>query len=271
MVAMAFMLDISSHIYYAGLHTEGIKKLRNILIIFTGALFALSVRASTTVFTDNTFNLGNYSETAIFKSDSSDTVSFAQCPTCGNPGQALQIHETFNSFSFEAIGFINNTFAYNPLTQGAISTIDVSVDKNIIIDVNPNPTATRGNTFRPLIEQDFIFYLATIPGPNYTGDTTNYITLSQNGLTSSDFTEFDYTTGAFVTGVHPNFAGDSILLGLSQNTTFEGGVTVDFDYDNLRFAVNTPDPGNTILLLFSSATALLVFERLLRRQLTGNG
>jgi len=56
-----------------------------------------------------------------------------------------------------------------------------------------------------------MYFFATIAGPPFTGGTTGYNTISQNGLSANDFVEFDFTTGTVGTG-HPDFAGDSMLF-----------------------------------------------------------
>jgi hypothetical protein len=84
------------------------------------------------IFTDNTFNLSNYSESTTFTSGAS--LTFEQCASCGNPGSALQIIWSVISpppaTSRIAIGFVNNAFSYNPQTQGTISSIGASIDQN---------------------------------------------------------------------------------------------------------------------------------------------
>lgn len=240
--------------------------MKRLAIILSYTVLVFTARAGTVVFTDNTFNLGNYSET-VFKSSGSDTVSWAQCPTCGNPAQALQIQITLPAATPDlvAVGFINSTFAYNPLAQGAIATIDASVDKQFISNIDPS--FTLGNTFRPSIEQDGIFYLAAIPGPGIHGSSNGYDTISRTGLLATDFTQYDFVTGTFGSA-NPNFAGDPLLLGLTQITQFNNPTTVRFeaDYDNLRLAVNgVPDSGSTVLLLLGSLTTLLVLRRMLPR------
>lgn len=168
------------------------------------------------------------------------------------------------SLDIAAVGFINNTFGYNPLTQGTILSIDASVDKNIITNAPPAPPNNPySNTFRPLIEQDSMFYLAAIPGPSFTQGPTGYNTISKNGFIATDLTLFDFTTGTF--GVaHPDFAGDPMLFGLAQYTQF-GPAHIRFvaNYDNLEFSINRriPESGSTLLLLFGSVGALLVFQR----------
>jgi hypothetical protein len=238
------------------------------LAILGVTLLTLTARATTTTFTDNTFNLAaNYSETAVFTTSSSDSVTFDQCATCGNPGQALQIQMNLpTAGDFASIGFINNGFVYNPATQGAISSIDASVDKDIITNLPVNPSAPPfNNTFRPTIEQDGLFYEAPIAGPGYQGGTTGYNTISHTGLVATDFIQFDFATGTFGSG-HPDFGGHQMLFGLTQITQFLGTpVKFEADYDNLNLTIRSvPDSGDTIVLLLGSVGALLVLERTMR-------
>ena len=167
--------------------------------------------------------------------------------------------------SFAAVGFFNKTFSYTPQTQGAIFSIDASVDKNIITNAPPAPpNQAYTNTFRPLLEQDGMFYLAAISGPPFThGGPTGFNTISQTGLVATDFTLFDFTAGTFGSA-HPDFAGDTMLFGLGQLTGF-GPANIFFraNYDNLEFSINTrvPEAGSTALLLLSSVVALVGLRR----------
>lgn len=233
-------------------------------LIASIALLCLTpIPATAVTFNDTTFNLANYSETPIGVT-SGATVSFTQCPSCGNPGNALQILGTFATTTdgFD-VGFVNNTFAYNPATQGAIATIDASVDKNIITNVPIDPTIMIEDTFRPLIEQDGLFYLAAINGPIFHGGSTGFLNLSQTGLVATDFTQFNFTNGTFGTG-HPNFAGDPMLFGLAQlSTAAINNATVEVDYDNLKLSIRAvPDSGSTGVLLLGSLAALLLLSRM---------
>jgi hypothetical protein len=165
--------------------------------------------------------------------------------------------------SFGAVGFVNNTFQYNPLTQGAVSSIDVSVDKNL----TTNPPVGGSNTFRPLIEQDGVFYLAAITGPS----TPGYNTISATGLMATDFTDFNFSTGTFGS-MHPNFGGDLMLFGLGQISGETGGtgiLTATIDYDNLGLSIqgaqSTPDSGETLLLLLLALSALALWPIVTRR------
>jgi hypothetical protein len=206
-------------------------------------------------FTDSTFDQGNYNQTPTFTSDGGITVNSGQCATCGNPGQALQIQMSFptGSQTFDAaIGFVNKTFGYDPHTQGAITSISASVDKNIILDFTGGGF---GNTFHPMIEQDGKFFIASIPGPPVVTTTTGFNTLAQPGLVAADFVSIDFTTDTTGSGT-PDFNGDPMLFGLAQITEVIGGpATFEADYDNLSLDLTTapvttavPEPSSFVLL-----------------------
>jgi hypothetical protein len=194
-------------------------------------------------------NFTSMTPTAIFTQDAGVVITFqAPCANCGNPtGPGLQIQADYTNAtavapntSFSDIGFADNLLQYNPSTQGAITSLGASVDKNII--VTGGPTTTAINVFHPLIAQDGNDYLASISGPMFTvPGTTGYITIAQSGLTAADFTLFNFATATFGTA-HPNFAGDPITFGVGQFVSTSKGVVAMFDYDNLTFNVSVPGP-----------------------------
>jgi hypothetical protein len=205
------------------------------LVVISGSAFG------DTIFTDSTFNLGDYSVAGPLKTDSGSAVTFDQCSACGNPGDGLQIVMTLpDSLDLISLGFVNNNFSYNPQTEGAITSIDASVDKDFIVNMDETGGA---NTFRPLIEQDGLFYLAAIPGPLVSGMTTGYNTISESGLTASNFLEFDFSTGLFGT-TSPDFSGDTMFFGLAQTGQFmDSGIRFEADYDNLQLGIaSVPEP-----------------------------
>ena len=53
------------------------------------AFGAAKTASANVIFQDGTFNLSNYTETTVFSSNASLTA--VQCPSCGNPGTALQV------------------------------------------------------------------------------------------------------------------------------------------------------------------------------------
>jgi len=226
--------------------------LRSLAGPLTGALVLMSAPAFANVtFTDGTFNLANYTSSPVFTSPGT-TLTFDQCASCGDP-LGLQFIATFSPGAGEtaAVGLANTTFSYDPATQGAILSINASINKNLY-DGYPFPTVA-GNTFRPLIEQDGNFYIAGIPGPGVTTPgSTGYNTISGAGLVASDFLEYDFTTASFVAAI-PNFAGDPMLLGLAQifgSGTTGVSYTSEADYDPLRLTIvnAVPEPASIFLL-----------------------
>ena len=223
------------------------------------ALAVTTPASAATVFTDSTFNLANYQSSTQFLTGAGTSLVPIQCSSCGNPGTALQVTATFTTFppspAFDVAeqAYVNTGFSYNPGTQGPITSLFASVDKNLSVNLPSGPTPY-SNTFHPTIEQNGIFYLASIPGPslllnNGVGGQTGYNTIS-GGLTAADFTEFDFTTGVS-DGTHPDFAGAPMVFGLTQVFSANSGGPTEIamgQYDNLRFAINAPEPASLGLL-----------------------
>jgi hypothetical protein len=224
--------------------------------------------ASTVTFSDGTFNPANYTTGFLFIGTPGTTATYAQCASCGNTGQALAITITEPSGGTAAaadvaLGIINTTFAYDPLTQGAITSISASMDKDFTI----NQTVNYGFTFRPLIEQDGNFFTAAIIGSSFTGPgSTGYINLSNTLLTASDFVQINPLTG--VTGTaNPNFAGDPMLFGIAQLFADSGipNTIAVLDNDNLNLTLTTvsgtPEPASGVLFCAGLAGLALLRRR----------
>ena len=217
-----------------------------------------------TVFTDSSFKLSNYN-TDTFKTTGIVATS-TECAACGDPNgpgnTALQLSISFPiGTSSVDLGFLNKSFSYDPLTQGAITSITASVDKDITL----TSSSGGGNTFHPLIEQDGIFYIASISGPGLSGPgTTGYNLLSDAGLTAADFVSINFVTGATGTA-HPNFDGDTMLFGLAQVSGSNGSALLTADYDNISFDLVTParasEPSGLLLLGVGMAGLLLISRR----------
>jgi hypothetical protein len=160
---------------------------------------------------------------------------------------------------------VNTTFSYDPATQGAINSISASVDKDLTSSYPGSSSSVIGNTFRPLIEQDGIYYLAAIAGPGISsGMTTGYNTIGQTGLVAADFVEFDPATDTFLAG-SPNFDGDTMLFGLGQVFGLPEAPgapsSLTADYDNLKLVVSAPEPSSLLLMALGLAALFAVARK----------
>ena len=226
--------------------------LGTVLMIVAGAGPALADVS----FTDATMDLANYSPGAGYSSDPSASLVYSNPAT---PANTLQFTSTFTlpgnpPVYTVAQALTNNTFQYDPLTQGAVSSIDASALKNAITTF---ASTGFGNTFRPTILQHGVYYVAAIGGASYTGPNgpggTGFLLFSQSALVASDFVAFDFATG-MSGSAHPNFDGDTMLFGLTQNTGigFDTPGTLVTQYEDLSFDIHTgaavPEPATLAML-----------------------
>jgi hypothetical protein len=251
---------------------EGIamtNRVQEILMIAKFAVAAVAIAASTVTASAITFTDGTFSDVSVPVQYNSDptgtTVTISNpCSSCGNPAAGLGVFVDYTNSSLPsttqintAVGFIENAWTYNPATQGAISSITASADKNLSTTTPGGQTFGAGsNTFHPMIVQDGNYYLASIPGPTVPEPgSTGWNTLSQSALTASDFLLFNFATDTFGT-TNPNFDGDAVEFGLAQLNGFFPGYTATADYDNLSIQIqSTPLPA--ALPLFAGGLGLI--------------
>jgi hypothetical protein len=232
-------------------------------LVFGGAvlLFATASKADVS-FTDGTFAPANYSQGFVYSAGLGNTATFGQCASCGNPGSGLQsvfvtsVDGGTSGTAADFIGIMNTTFSYNP-GSGAVSSIDVSIDKDLTADLANN----YGNTFRFLLEQDGNFYQFGIPGPSLLGSgTTGFNTISGTDIIAADFALINTSNATLNPAINPNFSGDPILFGIGQYLSSTGlasdNPTVTYAYDNFDVTVHTASvPEPTSLALFGSGLA----------------
>jgi hypothetical protein len=228
-------------------------------LVFLSAFIPATASADI-IYSDGNFTSPTYVLSPEFASGT--TATGTVCTSCGNPGRAafITIDAPTGNGSY-ARGAYNTLFTYNPGVSGALGSVSASVDKNEGLTYASQDTFTGfGNTFRPLIFQNGVYYLAAIAGPTLNtgpgGGSTGYNTISGT-LTASDFTSYDFTTGSFGSA-HPDFDGPIMDFGLAQLATITTNVPrSEFfaQYDNLSFDLTTavPEPSTWAMLLLGFA------------------
>lgn len=163
------------------------------------------------VFTDPSMNLSSYTQTPVYAS-SNATVSISNGG--GGVEAAVSVSSPNNSPGSGAVGIINNTFTYDPATQGAIQSLSVTKNVSFSTSVAVGPGQTPWSSgCTAMLEQDGKYYAAFTQGPSFNGGGTETFTCSMSGLTAASFTQFDFSTGATASG-HPDFAGDPMMFGV---------------------------------------------------------
>src|ERR1700736_1604487 len=200
------------------------------------ALLASASLWSDVLFTDSTFNPSDYTSTS-WKSNPSIDISVGQTQNGGNPGQALQILYTLPGSSGNSVVVLPRpSFTYNPASQGAIQSIDFSVDKYVTY-TGCNSCFIDTNTARMLILQNGAYYMAVVAIP---GNGGVYLKASAPGLHASDFGLFDFNTGNLNTAVNPNFNGGAMQFGVANRFLYTSSSSqVDVRLDNLSINVHS--------------------------------
>ena len=227
-------------------------------------------------FTDTTFNPADYTLGA-FKDPAVTVNAYGQTLTDGNPGAGLQglVSSTGVNLQGVLLTALNTGFVYDPGVSGAITSLDVSLDR-FTNPTNGGQISLVGSySLRLLAEQDGQLYQATfVFGPfNQPGGV--WRTLARNGVLASDFTTLDAGnfTGAGAPG-GPDFGGDAITFGFAMRgsgavdgdgnpSTFDQ--TNDLRADNFALTVNAaavPEPaGWALMILGLGATGAALRSR----------
>lgn len=218
---------------------------------------------SSVTFVDTTFAGANYANT-LYTSGPLALISSSvgQDALSGNPSPSYKALISINLPDASGVLAVakNTTFVYNPTVQGAITSIDFSLDRYAqftTFNVAGSPTAFGIGTYtlRAIAEQNGVFYqsVSTFGPFNKLGGFWN--PLSQAGLLASDFTQLtqaNYATGGGPTGL--NFSSGPITFGFAMRGGGTGNVgTLQYDLraDNFALTVNNavPEPATWALML----------------------
>jgi len=228
------------------------------------ALAVVPCRA-TTVFTDGTFTLSDYTQTSYTNNTATAgaTYSVTHNAGFGNPAPSLQfdvswtVNTTFTIFD----GLINSNFTYNPSTA-AISTIAFSLDK--FVTFTDSTVVFSNATAGALLEQSGNFYLDSLTGPSFSEST--WQTVSATGLSASSFCLYSFTTNVLDCTQHPDFstAGGVISFGFRTglgHSNSLGTGTFDSYSDNLSFAITAVPEPNAYGLVAAGLAGLWFLRR----------
>src|SRR5215813_125895 len=123
-------------------------------------VFAATPAIASTVFTDTTFNLSDYGPLQQYLGNPDMSGSVQQSTDFGNPAPSMEfiLHWPGSENTDVAYqGLIHNGWAYDPGTQGALTSIEFAEDKYIHTDGDWTLT---GNNLRMLMLQGGNYYIA---------------------------------------------------------------------------------------------------------------
>jgi len=219
---------------------------------------ALSVKAGV-IFFDGTFNDGVWSDQEILDPGNNAFFSAFQVAVGGNPGAFREVNHTLSTSDI-GVSHLNPAFTYDPSTQGAITSIDVSYDLK---------------EFAPLFGIEVVYSILAFQNGTY------FIAPFEN-LSQSSWTHFSHSgliAANFINGFSvsrlpgsgpftPDFssAGGPIEFGFFSGNTplpFDPVSSTSSGIDNLSIAINTgvPEPASVALLGIGLVTLALLGRR----------
>jgi PEP-CTERM motif len=211
-----------------------------------------SAHAGTVTFTDTTFIFSDYNSNT-YASGAGSILTSSQT-TSGHPDTAYQSegHVAEGTGSGVLATAVNSNFVYDPSKQGAISTINASLDRYATA---PTGVMVGSYSLRILALQGSKLYEDI---DTFSGDFGSvWKTLSQTGITAIDFGLFSQTDLAGTDStMHPDFSGGPITFGFAM---FRGG-SDGFDYDTIVRADNfsleinaVPEPSTWAMMILGFA------------------
>jgi hypothetical protein len=209
------------------------------------AALASCAQASVT-YSDGTFDPSQWGNESILLG-SGGSASFAQSLQ-GNPGPSREIDLVVNEggatvWAISRYG-VDMATRYVPSTQGAITSINFSIDARFI----SGSVLGEGQQVKLMAKQGTRVFGA---GLLFTDSDGLWRTLVADGLTAADFVALDGLGGS----VNFSSTGAPIRFGFAAGATFfESGANLKAEYDNFSVTV-IPAPGALALLGLGAVAA----------------
>lgn len=189
------------------------------------------------VLSDGTFTPTNWGLETFTANGTGGTVVASQLSSGGNPGQARRVTNTTGSgpnntiYGLHRYGTTNAT-RYEPVNQGAIASVDFSIDFVFLSGVGG-----QGQGLSLGAKQGTVVFAA---GSTVTGSSTAWTSYSVTGLTAADFTAVSGSGS-----INFSATGAPIRFGFITSNS-NGGTTSYFNeiaYDNFHVRiVQVPGP-----------------------------
>ncbi|MBU6413774.1 MAG: hypothetical protein KGS45_09885 [Planctomycetes bacterium] len=206
---------------------------RSSRVATTLCLTIASLAQADVVYSDGTFTPSNWGLETFTANGAGGSVTAAQLSSGGNPGQARSVTNTTGTgpdqtiFGLHRYGTTNAT-RYEPLNQGAIASVDFSIDFAFRSGVGG-----QGHGLALGAKQGTVIYAAAA---TVTGSSTAWNTYSVTGLSAADFTAVS-GTGA----INFSASGAPIRFGfITSNSNGSSGTSYfnEIAYDNFLVRVN---------------------------------
>lgn len=221
---------------------------RSSRVAATLCLAMVSIAQADVVYSDGTFTPSNWGLETFTANGAGGSVTTAQLASGGNPGQARSVTNTTGTgpdqtiFGLHRYGTTNAT-RYEPVNQGAIASVDFSIDFAFRSGVGG-----QGHGLALGAKQGTVIYAAAA---TVTGSSTGWNTYSVTGLTATDF------TAVFGSGsINFSVGGAPIRFGfITSNSNGSGGTSYfnEIAYDNFLVRINqVPAPTWTGLTLMAA-------------------